>query len=627
MQDRAANLIAETSLGDTWGGVLCLFALFLLFFTAVLGYGSLLGRRGSLLTRLSDSFLLGSLALYVSAFALASLHALALFPGWLYGALFFPGLVAAYPLVRDWARAIRGRWCLAGAIFAFVFFLRALSAAQPSQHGDPLLYHLLGPRLWVEGGGFLMHPNLPNALLASTWECLYIWPQLFWISHRPLFGLVEAQLFSQWLHLFLAWGGCSLLVMRIFRGTVREMWLPIAGLAALFVVGVQWTAPLAKNDVGIAFWVLGAVVYFRESLQERCSRKMALSGIFSGLAIAGKITAILSLAPILGLLLLSLWPRKHFTWLIRAKILWLAGFAAGAVPLYTRNYLLSRNPFFPLFPKAFPSPWMSRSWEAHFAQVHPSSPLHSLDRVFSRFSELVKESPWILGAILLLILVTLARKWAKRAFFSLADTERIALISACLCSYVIFVITQAPEIELRYLGASLMVLAAAGACVLLRLSDYLSKEWHRSFAAGAVLMAVMAMSHLPLHILRKIWKEPLGVAYVSTHSGGEAKAWVRQHAEGEFVVVAGDNETYYLTPLGVAVLTERPDFDHVNEQKEFPAFVRELCSLSHARYLLDVRPAIGVEKMFGAAPLAPAKVFSAQGANVYDLRKLDSRCL
>jgi len=619
--------LAETSLGDTWGGLVCLFALFLLFFVAILGYGSLLWRRGSLLVRLSNSFLLGSLALYVSAFCLACLHALAVFPGWLYGALFFPGLVAAYPLVRDWARAIRARWCLAGAVFAFVFFVRALSAAQPSQHGDPLLYHLLGPRLWVEGGGFLMHPNLPNALLASTWECLYIWPQLFWISHRPLFGLVEAQLFSQWLHLFLAWGGCGLLVMRLFRGTVREAWLPLAGLAALFVAGVQWTAPLAKNDVGIAFWALGSIVYFRESLRERSSRKMLLSGLFSGLAIAGKITAILSLAPILGLLLLSLWPRKHFSWLIKAKFLWLAGFAAGAVPLYARNYLLSRNPFFPLFPKAFPSPWMSHSWEAHFAQVHPSSPLHSLGRVFSRFPELVRESAWIQGAILLLVVVTLARKWAKRAFSPLAATERLALISACVCSYVIFVITQAPEIELRYLGAALMILTAAGICVLLRFAEHFPKEKHRRLAAGAVLVAVLAMSRLPLHILRKIWAEPLGVAFVATHSGGEAKAWVRQHAEGGFVVVAGDNETYYLTPVGVAVLTERPDFDHVNEQTEFPAFVKELCSLSHARFLLDVRPAIGVEKMFGAVPLAPAKVFSAQGSNVYDLRKLDSQCL
>ncbi|MFX5595335.1 hypothetical protein ABTD92_22020, partial [Acinetobacter baumannii] len=79
-------------------------------------------------------------------------------------------------------------------------------------------------------------------------------------------------------------------VMRLFRGTVRKAWLPLAGLAALFVAGVQWTAPLAKNDAGIAFWVLGAVVYFSEARPERSGRKALLSGIFAGLAVAGKIT-------------------------------------------------------------------------------------------------------------------------------------------------------------------------------------------------------------------------------------------------------------------------------------------------------------------------------------------------
>jgi hypothetical protein len=78
----------------------------------------------------------------------------------------------------------------------------------------------------------------------------------------------------------------------------------------------------------------------------------------------------------------------------------------------------------------------------------------------------------------------------------------------------------------------------------------------------------------------------------------------------------------------VAVLTERPDLDAINAGTEFPPFMRNLCAASHARYLLDVRPdnPNGFERRFGAAALAPGKVFSAQGSNVYDLRKYDPQC-
>jgi len=508
----------------------------------------------------------------------------------------------------------------AAALYGFVFLLRALCAALPSQHGDPLLYHLLGPRLWVEGGGFLMHPNLPNALLASTWECLYVWPQLFWISRTPLYGLVEGQVFSQWLHLFLAGGGCALLVMRMFRGSVRDAWLPVAGLAAIFVAGLQWTAPLAKNDVGIAFWVLGAVVLFSEALRERCGRKVFLAGIFAGLAVAGKITALLSLVPLLGCIALVVWKKSNF----KAMGLCAAGSLLGAVPLYVRNYVLSSNPFFPLFPKLFPSPWMSRSWEAHFAKVHPSSPLHSLGRLVTRAPQLLGESAWILGAVLVLLLSLVKGSWARKAFGLLASREKLALTVGALVGYAIFTVTQSPDIELRYLGASLMLLAAGGACAFLRFAENFSVERQRRFAAFVVLAAALALSKLPLHILRKIWFEPLGVAYIRTHSGGEAKAWVRAH--GGFVVVAGDNETYYLTPLGVTVLSERPDLNEVNERKDFPTFVQELCAHSHARYLLDVRPEIGVETRFGKEVLAAAKVFAAGTSSVYDLRRFSSEC-
>lgn len=622
------NTLPESSLADSWPGIAFLFLLFCWFLVGTLGYGAWLRRRlfegDTLLVRLSDCFLLGSVLLFASAFLLASIRVLGALPAWLWWLAFLPGVLAFRATGLDFLRSAGERRVFALAA-VLIFFVRALTAAVPAQHGDPLLYHLLGPRLWREAGGFLMHPNLPNALLASSWETLYLWPQLFWFSSRPLYGLVEAQLFSQWLHLFLAWGGSALLVMRVFERDMRSRWLPLAGLAALFVAGVQWTAALAKNDAGIAFWVLGAVVFFGDGFRKRRRVCFLFSGIFAGLALSGKVTALLCLAPLLGMLLLASTPWRRWKFTLAAAAAFLLGFLGGALPIYLRNFFLAKNPFFPLFPKLFPSPYLSRSWEAHFAQVQPSSPLSSLPRLWQRFPELVKENPFTLVAVLFLLFL-LAQLMRKK----LPESPRLAaLLAGALASYAIFVVTQAPEIELRYLGASLELLAAGGVYATLRLSGLLPTMKLQTGAAMLVVVAIFAASKLPLHVLGKIWRSPLGVAMLSQHSAGEAKGWLRKNAGNSFTLVAGDNEMYYLTPLQAAVITERPDLDAAtHDSKALADFLEKACGLTHARYLLDARPTgpHGLEARFGKESFTKATVFTAQGANVYELAKLDQRC-
>ena len=623
------NSTIESSLGDSWWGIAFLFVLFCWFFAGSVGYGAWLRRRllpeDTTLTRLSDAFLFASLLLWAAATALSAAGLLALLPGWAWWLVFLPGVVAGRRLFLDLLRALGERRVFA-AVVVLIFLVRGLTAAVPAQHGDPLLYHLLGPRLWREAGGFTMHPDLPNALLASSWEILYVWPQLFWASSRPLFGLVEAHIFSQWLHLFLAWGGSALVVMRLFEREVRPRWLPLVGLAALFVAGVQWTAALAKNDAGIAFWVLGAVAFFADGFRKEKAWPFLLSGAFAGLALSGKVTALLSLAPLLGALFLAAKPWRCWPLTAKGALAWTGGLLAGAAPVYLRNYVLSGNPFFPLFPKLFPSPWLSRSWEAHFAQVHPSSPLEALPRLWQRLPELWRENPFVLLAALFLAIIAV-RLALKRQKPDAGDVP--ALLVGAVAAYAVFVVTQAKEIELRYLGASLELLAAGGVFAALRWSSGLPTGRLQAGVATLVAIALLASSKLPLHVLHKMWKSPLGVEALSTHSAGEAKAWLRANAGDSFTVVAGDNEMYYLTPLRAAVLTERPDLDAAtHEAGNLASYLSAVCGLTKARFLLDARPTgpHGLEARFGAAALAPAKVFSAQGAHVYELGRLEQRC-
>lgn len=570
----------------------------------------------------ADSFLFGSLFLWVGAFLLASFWELRSLPGWAWLVLFFPGVIFSRQTVLDFLRAF-GERRVFGFAAILVFSVRALTAAIPAQHGDPLLYHLLGPRIWAEAGGFTMNPDLPNALLASSWEVLYLWPQMFWMSVHPLFGLIEAQLFSQWLHLFLAWGGSALLVMRMMKPGLNSKWLPLAGFAALFVSGLQWTAALAKNDVGIAFWVLGAIVFFAEGFKNQRLIYLALSGVFGGLALSGKVTALLSLAPLLAALFFYYRPWNRLPWSLGAFAVWGSGLLLGAVPIYVRNFVLSGNPFFPLFSGVFPSPWLSKSWESHFSQVHPASHLDSIPRLWMRFPELWRENPF-LTVVPLFALSVLGRFLLRRSRLEAGNIPALAV--GGLAAYGVFVVTQAAEIELRYLGASLQLLAAIGVFVLIRWSTVTKSGRLQAGAASLIFIGIFVSSKLPLHVLYKIWSSPLGVEMVKTHSAGEAKAWLRKHASGSFTIVAADNETYYLTPLSVAVLTERPDLDAATRsEKDFGRFIEAICTKSGAKYLLDARPfdPNGVEARFGTERLAPAKVYSAQGANIYALSVLE----
>jgi hypothetical protein len=621
----------EISLADSWPGIFQLFFFFWILFAGLLGAGRILRflllRPLSRLEAFSDSFLLGSLAYAAIAFALAWLHWLARFPNWMWWA--FPTLCLFAGALMEWREKISSftirnqRFFEFLPLFVAIFLLRALGAALPSQHGDPLLYHLVGPRQWALAGGFAMDPQFPNGILASTWECLYLWPQMLWFNYLPLYGLVEAQIQSQWLHLFLGLGGCALLVARLFRGAVAERVLPLLMLGALFVSGLQWTATLAKNDLGISLWVLGAAIYFLEGWERKENGKVLLGGIFGGLAVAGKVTALMSLFPFCMALALLQTPWKEPGRFLKFTLLAIVGLALGALPLYLRNFSLTGNPFYPLFANRFPSPWMSPSWQSHFAQVAPSNPFKAFGRIFTRLPDLFHEAPWVLALPL----------WAVAIRTTARPRLRIALffLGAAIASYCLFVTTQSTDIELRYLGAALLLISAGSIAALWQVAElWLSPRWQKFFLLFLVI-GLLAGSKLPLHIVRKIWKGPLGVAYVSQqHTAGEAKAWLRSHLGDGYAVVVGDNEGYYLSPIAATVLTERPDLDAATRnEKDLGRFVSAICRLAHARYLLDSRPDVGgFSSLFGAAPLAPARVFAAPGptgAIIFDLRILEAR--
>jgi hypothetical protein len=324
-----------TALANRWWGLPPLFGIYLAFAACLLGWGCLAERRWG--GGWAGIFLYASVFATGFAFVLGHL-------GLLQHRIFFFAYLAAggWLLSREpLAVKIRlpGAWVT--ALFAFVFGLRFLAAFLPEKHGDPLLYHLVGPALWRMHGAVHIDPDLPNALLSATWEYLYLWPQVIWNQAASARELIVAQIFCQWLHLTFGWLGLALVVAEAAkRVQVEARWRFLFPLAALFVASLQWTAGVAKNDAGVAFWCLGSWLLFERASASKRRGLLIWSGLLAGLAVTAKISAILFLAPTIGVAwLMSLFRGQPGRAAVRNLLYFSAAFLLALIPIYLRNWL------------------------------------------------------------------------------------------------------------------------------------------------------------------------------------------------------------------------------------------------------------------------------------------------
>lgn len=623
-----------------WGALL----LFMYWLSSLVCWGRLitkfwLKKRPELAdTMVLGSMFFGALAAVLGFLGLVRADTRALLYVVLFAGVALDGFLAQREHGRNWGL---GGWseawsCLAeqGVLARVVSVLCALvlatffiKASIPHFHSDPLYYHLVAPRLWFEAGRISFVERLPTVAFASMWEYLYLWPN--WLFGGPEGrGLIETHLFAQWMTVALGIGGTALVIERLtaaFPVSVAErLLIVVISILPGIGGGVAW---LAKNDWGMAFWIVAATWYLSQArATEGRARAMAAAGLALGFA-ATKPT----LLPLIGALFL-IWIiyliGRASTQHLRNEIaLFAAASLVGPAFVFIRNWKWTGNPLYPGMSELFPSPWLSKDLAATLTSVSVSGFDERLDLLVQRLKMLALHDPFVLGCALV------------GAFALVRSIKRVPFwfVAALGVSVAMLGLLGKPvneedgTLRLRWLMQAFILVTTGGLLVAIDLGRTWLVSASRALAVVLVLLlgARLAQSDVPWRAWRDVLLEPIRIteALREVANGGDAKAWLRINAKGdELVVSTGDPLTYYVSHLKLMVIGVTPALDSLPDH---PGEALKALRALGAAYLLDTlyydgrfwnERAAQLDALIRQKP--ESVVFQGRNSRLIDLRKL-----
>lgn len=224
--------------------------------------------------------------------------------------------------------------CLILLICLSTLFLHVLT---PEIGKDALIYHLAVPKLFIEHHGFYFIEGNIFANYPLFGEMLYIVGLI-------LQGDILAKGIPFILLLFILLG----MGLFIRRRIGKDSFPYLAMLILISVPSVFITAHMAYNDFFVTYYCLGAVFAFISWSEQNDRGWLILCGLFSGLAVACKYTALL--LPFLGALgvLWSARSRKLHTKEAAQNIsMYLIFLVLAGSPFYIKNWVITGNPVYP----------------------------------------------------------------------------------------------------------------------------------------------------------------------------------------------------------------------------------------------------------------------------------------
>jgi hypothetical protein len=380
--------------------------------------------------------------------------------------------------------------------------------------------------------------------------------------------------------LFLALFWLAVYAIAREAGAARETSLGAATLA-IAIPFIQWTGANVKNDIGAGFFLLAALLAYLQSTGGGGARWILTGTFLCAAAENMKHTALLGVAPLAVLMLVSLWNRSH-----RARTIALAClvFLIFGGFWMARAAWIEGDPFYPLRSPGMMGPMAGAAF-------------HSLA---DRFAFLIRLQFWgqpifegdsatRLGPLFLLFLPAIF--WIDRR-----DPDRRTLgIFFFTAAYLAIWLSTWPV--LRYAAAPI-ALAAAGVGTWVSRSIRAAPKW----LAGALLASVaicylldaanLAGMCLNLDRIRYVARMTDDDAYLrATLPSYPAIAWTREHAAtGTPIFAAGTHALAYAADPALF-------FSPFPEEGPFPpAEIRR--AVTEARYGYAILPV--AVNVFGA---------------------------
>jgi hypothetical protein len=236
-------------------------------------------------------------------------------------------------------RAARpSRFCLLAGIFLFLTFsLALLPALTPPAEWDALVYHLAGPKAYIDAGRIFWAPDNFHLSFPALTEMLFLCAML-------LKGDIAAHL----VHLAYA----ALTVAAIYAFARKHFAGHVPVLAAVLFTSIPtavYIAAWAYVDLTLAFYEFMAFFACVNWLDNRRhSRWLLVTGVLCGMAMSVKYTGVTALLVVLLLTIVSAVKsradyRQHLSGLL---VLVLVAIAVAS-PWYVKNLAYTGNPIYP----------------------------------------------------------------------------------------------------------------------------------------------------------------------------------------------------------------------------------------------------------------------------------------
>jgi len=223
------------------------------------------------------------------------------------------------------------------ALLVGILIVNALASLSPPIKDDTMFYNLGVPRLWIEYGNIDFIPTIPLSASALNSELLL----------TPLMAVSNPEA-AQFFVFLIAVSAMFMTARILHRHFAVNQWLALILLGTVSAYIAISTN--AKNDFLCVGFAALAFLYYFDFIQLRKFKYIVLAGVSAGMAAGTKTNALLLLATLPLVMIIS---RDGFKPLLAFSITALA----LASPWYIKALVETGNPVFPFYDSLFNSPY------------------------------------------------------------------------------------------------------------------------------------------------------------------------------------------------------------------------------------------------------------------------------